>query len=175
MLDIILGIIIIIIILVFGGKSISDYFIKKKIKKCVEMLKQENKEFKLNLSTLEEENKKLSTIKDEFHKELLDLKGICALVGDLNNESYDKIKDLYNKHKQIVNLEIKTISLKILLDLDKNSDYELSKSEKEYAKKKLHLLFKNADISIIPDEHFNDFYKLQNSIEKLVRENLNNM
>lgn len=175
MLDLILGIIIIVIIIIFGGKSLSDYFIKKKIKKCVELLKQENKEFKLNLSTLEEENKKLSEIKDEFQKELIDLKGICTLVGEINEESYEKIKALYIKHKQIVNLEIKTISLKILLDLDKNSDYELSKSEKEYAKKKLHLLFKNADISIIPDQHFNDFYKLQESIENLVRDNLNNM
>lgn len=139
------------------------------------MLKQENKEFKLNLSTLEQENAKLSQIKDEFQKELVDLKGICTLVGEINEESYGKIKALYTKHKQIVNLEIKTISLKILLDLDKNSDYELSKSEKEDAKKRLHLLFKNADISIIPDQHFDDFYKLQESIENLVRDNLNNM
>ena len=79
MLDLILGIIIIVIIIIFGGKSLSDYFIKKKIKKCVEMLKQENKEFKLNLSTLEEENKKLSEIKDEFQKELVDLKVFALL------------------------------------------------------------------------------------------------
>lgn len=175
MLDIILGIIIISIVVLFGCKSISDYIIKQKIKKCIEMLKRENKEFKLNLSTLEAENEKLSEIKDEFQKELIDLKGICTLVGDLNEESYEKIKSLYTKHMQIVNLEIKTISLKILLDLDKNSDYELSILERIEAKKKLQILFKNSDISIIPDDDFDDFYKLQESIEKLVRDNLNNM
>lgn len=139
----------------------------------VESLKSENSNFKNNVNELTNENNKFRDQNKQFDTELKDLKNICNLVGETNEQSYEKLKSLYQKYKAIVDLDIKTLSLKILLDLDENSDFVLDKSEKKLAKKKLQLLFKNYALDEIPDENFNDFNKLQESIEQLLHKNIN--
>ena len=164
-------------ICVFGFKSIRDFFLNRKLSNNIETLKNENENFKENVDNLTQENKELNSIKCElsneletFKKDLEDLKGICNLVGEYNEESFEKMKQLYNKHKHILELEIKSNALQILLDLDDNSDFKLNKEEKKKAKKKLNLLFEESDISKIPDEAYDDFKVLQSYIEKIILE-----
>jgi len=162
---------------IFGFKSIRDFFLNKKLSNNIEILKNENENFKDNVDNLTQENKELNLIKCElsneletFKKDLEDLKGICNLVGEYNEESFEKMKQLYNKHKRILELEIKSNALQILLDLDDNSDFKLNKEEKIKAKKKLNLLFEESDISKIPDKAYDDFKVLQSYIEKIILE-----
>ena len=164
-------------ICIFGFKSIRDFFLNRKLSNNIETLKNENENFKENVDNLTQENKELNSIKCElsneletFKKDLEDLKGICNLVGEYNEESFEKMKQLYNKHKHILELEIKSNALQILLDLDDNSNFKLNKEEKKKAKKKLNLLFEESDISKIPDEAYDDFKVLQSYIEKIILE-----
>ena len=145
----------------------------------VNVLKSQNRLFKTNMSSLETQNRQFKTAvtslenqNEQFDSELKDLKNMCNIVGETNEKSYEKLKSLYQKYKAIVNLDIKTLALKILLDLDENSDFVLDQNEKDLAKKKLQLLFSKYDLEQIPDEHFDDFTKLQESIEQLLHKNV---
>ena len=170
-----LSIVCIIGLCIFGFKSNRDFFLNKKLSNNIEILKHENENFKDNVDNLTQENKELNLIKCElsnelntFKKDLDDLRGICNLVGECNEESFEKMKQLYSKHKHILELEIKSNALQILLDLDDNSDFVLNKEEKIKAKKKLNLLFNETDISRIPDEAYDDFKLLQSYLEKII-------
>ena len=144
-----------------------DLYLKNKLGKQLNNLKLENKCFKDNLNNLHEENTKLSSINDKFECELEDLKNICSLVGKNNKDTYDRLLTLYKKHKNIVEIETRILSLKILLDLDDNSDFKLDDKERKAAKIKLQMLFKNQKIDI-SEECFSDFTKLQRYIERLL-------
>ena len=134
-------------------------------KSAVTSLETQNNQFKDNVISLKNQN-------EQFDTELKDLKTICNIVGETNEKSYEKLKSLYQKYKAIVDLDIKTLALKILLDLDENSDFVLDQHEKDLAKKKLQLLFSKYDLEQIPDDHFDDFTKLHDSIEQLLHKNV---
>lgn len=106
----------------FGAKSVRDFFLGRRMARSIKQLAHENEAFKDNVEALIKENAELAQLKadlaselDEFKQDLSDLKGICSVVGEVNADALEKLRAVYSRHKALLEAEIRASALRILL------------------------------------------------------------
>jgi predicted nuclease with TOPRIM domain len=161
----------------FCAKSVRDFFMSRRMTRNLAALTHENSAFKQNVDALTKENAALLQLKadlaaelDEFKRDLSDLKGICTLVGELNDDSVRKMRVIYERHKALVEAEVRASALRILLVLNDSLDFASEKApSRSLVMRKLAVLFPDEPLdSLLTPEIVGNAAAMRHLVEGLL-------